>query len=135
MDARAVSCETLFSGRSWNGDKKKKSRVVARVDLRFSKIGVAAPEEDGQHDHEEGVGTQIGRESKIGVQSGGAQGILHVGQVGGLPTHDGDQKAAQAVAPDGQLALVWLESAGGQFQGSNCGQGGAQWTRARLPAS
>lgn len=105
------------------------------MDLRFSKIGVAAPEEDGQHDHEEGVGTQIGRESKIGVQSGGAQGILHVGQVGGLPTHDGDQKAAQAVAPDGQLALVWLESAGGQFQGSNCGQGGAQWTRARLPAS
>lgn len=104
------------------------------MDLRFSKVGVATPEEDGEHDHEEGVGPQVSRKGKVGVQGGRAQGILHVGQIGRLPAHDRNQRAAQAVAPRGQLGLIWIESARRAFQGSN-GLASAQWSRVRLPAS
>jgi hypothetical protein len=66
---------------------------------------VSAPELDGQEDHEEGVGAEVCGVSKVRVEGGGAQRVLHQGQPGRLPAHNGDEALAQGIAP-------WRQAAG-----------------------
>ena len=75
--------------------------------VRSANAGVAAPVEDGQEDHVEGVRAQVGRDGEVGVEGGRAQLLLHQGEVGRLPAHDGEQGIADLVAPRGQASRIW----------------------------
>jgi hypothetical protein len=75
-------------------------------DLRAGNLGVSTPEQNGQGYHVEGVRSQVRRRSEVGVEGRRAQFLLHEGQVGRLPPHDGDEALAQAEAPCGQSLSV-----------------------------
>ena len=71
------------------------------MDIRSAQIGIPAPEKNGQKDGEEGHGTQIGSYGKVRVQCWCPQLLLHVGQPGRLPAHNGDEAVPDGIAPRG----------------------------------
>jgi len=74
--------------------------------IRAANAGVAAPELDGQEDHEEGVGAEIGCVGKVGVEGRRADGMLQAGEPWGLAAHQGNEAVAQGIAPAGESAGV-----------------------------
>jgi hypothetical protein len=76
------------------------------ANLRSANIGVSAPELNGQEDHEEGVGAQIGRVGEVGVEGWGAYLVLQQSQPWCLPADYGDEAVAQRIAPCGQSTGV-----------------------------
>lgn len=73
---------------------------------RSADAGVAAPELDGQEDHEEGVGAQVGRVGKVRVERGRAHRVLHEREPRRLPAHHGDEPVAQRIPPAGESSCV-----------------------------
>lgn len=107
---------------------------LARQYVRSANVGVAAPIQDGQEDHVEGVGAQVGGHGEVGVEGGRAQGVLHEGEVGRLPAHDGEQVVAHRMAPWWQSASVCRRTLAA-VAGSWGRILGAQWLWCLLPAS
>lgn len=105
--------------------------------VRSTNAGVAAPVEDGQEDHVEGVGAQIGGDGEVGVEGGRAQLLLHEGEVGRLPAHDGEQGIADLVAPGRQTSGICRSMVSDLCGGRGRGRAGrtVQWSWCLLPAS
>lgn len=62
---------------------------------------MAAPEQERQEDHEEGVGAEVGREGKVRVEGRRADLLLHPGQVRGLIADQRQEFLSGPVAPEG----------------------------------
>jgi hypothetical protein len=86
-------------------------------DIRSANAGVSAPELDGEEDHEEGVGAEVGSVGKVRVEGGGAHLVLHQGEPWCFPAHNGYEAVAQGIAPFGQAlgVVVMALVAGVQF--------------------
>lgn len=83
------------------------------VYVRSADVGIAAPVEDGQEDHIEGVGAEIGGDGEVRVERGRAQLLLHQGEVGGFPAHDGKQQVADGMAPWRQSSSICRRTSAG----------------------
>lgn len=79
---------------------------MQRRDIRPADARVATPELDGQEDHEEGVGAEVGGVGKVRVEGWRAQAVLQQREPRRLPAHNGDEAVAQRIAPGGQAAGV-----------------------------
>jgi hypothetical protein len=76
------------------------------ADIRSPNIRVPTPELNRQEDHEEGMGAQIGRVRKVGVERWRPDLLLHQREPWCFPAHDGYQAIAQTIPPFGQSAGV-----------------------------
>jgi hypothetical protein len=86
-------------------------RDSAGANIRSPYVGVAAPELDGQEDHEEGVGAQVRRVGKVRVEGRRAQAVLQQRQPRRLPAHNGDEAVAQGIPPARQSPGICLAQA------------------------
>lgn len=85
---------------------EEQSKKAQRRDVRSADARVSTPELNGEEDHEEGVGAQVGRVGEVGIEGGRAHLVLHEGKPGRLPAHDGDEAVSQRIAPGRQSASV-----------------------------
>lgn len=76
--------------------------------LPLAEIAEAAPEHDGQANHEEGVRAEVGRNGKVTVESRRAHLALEGGQVGRLPPDEGQERLSQVISPFRERAPVWV---------------------------
>lgn len=83
------------------------------VYVRATNVGISTPVQDGQEDHVKSVGAQVSCHGEVGVEGGRAQLLLHEGEVGRLPAHDGDEEVAHGVAPWRQSSSVCTRTLAG----------------------
>lgn len=62
---------------------------------------MAAPEEEGQKDHEKGVSAEVGRERKVRIQCWRADFLLHPGKIWRFISDQGKDLLPRPVAPEG----------------------------------
>jgi hypothetical protein len=101
-------------------------------DIRSTDASVAAPELDGQEDHEEGMGAEVGGIGKVRVECGRAHLVLHQGKPWCFPAHNGYEAVPQGIAPPGQsLGVVVVALVAGVQFGlrGRCGVGGRIMSR------
>jgi hypothetical protein len=60
-----------------------------------------APEQEGQEDHEERVGTEVRREREVGIERRGADFLLHPGKVWSLISNQWDELLSRPIPPEG----------------------------------
>lgn len=72
--------------------------------------GRTAPEQERQEDHEKGVGAEIGREGKVGIERRGAHFLLHPSQVRSLISDQWDELLARPIPPEGQSVRVYANA-------------------------
>ena len=58
-------------------------------DLPLAKGGISAPEADGQSNHKESMGSEVGGDRKATIESRSSQLLLHPGKTGRLPAEQG----------------------------------------------
>lgn len=63
--------------------------------------GRTTPEEEGQKDHEEGMGAEVGRECEIRVEGWRADFLLHPSQIWRLISDQWDELLSRPVPPEG----------------------------------
>jgi hypothetical protein len=82
--------------------------IEVRASLRASHIRISTPEENRQHDHEEGMRAQIRSECEVGVEGGRAQRLLQQGQVGCLHAYDWNEAVSQRIAPGRESLCIFV---------------------------
>ena len=81
-----------------------RSRIHSHIPAPHA--GRAAPEQEGQEDHEKGVGAEVGREREVGIESRRADFLLHPGEIGRFISNQWDEVLSRPVAPQGQSVRV-----------------------------
>lgn len=74
--------------------------------IPLPKGGISAPEAYGQANHEECMGAEVRRNRKVAIEARGSHLDLHPGEVGRLPSNEGDHLLAQVVSPFWEGSLV-----------------------------
>ena len=77
--------------------------------LRSAHTCITTPEENRQHDHEEGVRSQVRGEGKVRIERGSASSFLQQSQIGGLPSHERDERLTERMAPGRQFGGIWRQ--------------------------
>lgn len=62
---------------------------------------MAAPEEEGQEDHEKGMSAEVRRERKVRIQRRRANFFLHPGKIGRFISDQRKDLLPRPVAPEG----------------------------------
>lgn len=95
-------CEPIYTKSS----QPSVSRFHSR-DIPTAHAGRAAPEQERQEDHEEGMGAEVGGECEVGIEGRGADFLLHPGEVGCFISNQWDELLSRPVAPERQSGRVW----------------------------
>lgn len=72
-----------------------------RDGLRSAQACVTAPEQYGQDDHEEGMGTQVRSEREVEIESRASHARLHCREIRGLPAHHRNDPLTGHITPLG----------------------------------
>lgn len=76
-------------------------------DLPLAETWISAPEENRQPNHEEGMRAEIGSDCEVAVKSRCAERGLQPGEVGCLPSDQGQRKLSEAISPWRQRIFVY----------------------------